>query len=44
MKFKLYFIYHDDFGVSNLLGNKIKKIKTSAFYFVFWGEVSAKCG
>lgn len=27
-------LYHDEFGVSNPLGNKIKKYKTSTFYFV----------
>ena len=27
-------LYHDDFGISNPLGNKVKKYKTSAFYFV----------
>ena len=26
-------MYHDDFRVSNPLGNKIKKQKISAFYF-----------
>ena len=30
-------LYHDNFGVSNPLGNKRKKHKTSAFYFAFWG-------
>ena len=29
-------LYHNDFGVSNPLGNKRKKYKTSTFYFVFW--------
>ena len=36
-------LYHDDFQVSNLLENKIKKLKTSTFYFVF-GSISAKYG
>ena len=36
-------LYHDDFQVSNLLENKIKKLKTSTFYFVF-GSSSAKYG
>ena len=27
-------LYHDEFGVSNPLGNKIKKYKTSTSYFV----------
>ena len=35
-------LYHDNFGVSNLLGNKIKKHKTSAFYFCIFGNISAK--
>ena len=34
-------MYHDDFGVSNPLGNKIKKYKTSAFYFVL-GNIPTK--
>ena len=34
-------LYHDDFGVSNPLGNKIKFYKTSAFYFVL-GNIPAK--
>ena len=34
-------LYHDDFGVSNLLGNKIKKYKTSPFYFVL-GNIPIK--
>ena len=29
--------YHYDFGVSNPQGNKTKKHKISAFYFVLWG-------
>ena len=29
-------LYYNNFGVSNPLGNKIKKHKTSIFYF-FWG-------
>ena len=36
-------LYHDNFQVSNLLENKIKKLKTSTFYFVF-GSISAKYG
>ena len=34
-------LYHDDFGVSNPLGNKLKKYKMSAFYFVL-GNIPGK--
>ena len=36
-------LYHDEFQVSNPLGNKTKKHEISAFYFVL-GNISAKCG
>ena len=35
------FLYHDDFKIVNLLGNKAEKYKVSAFYFVI-GKFSAK--
>ena len=34
-------LYHDDFGVSNPLGNKFKKYKMPAFYFVL-GNIRGK--
>ena len=34
-------LYHDDFGVSNPLRNKIKKYKTSVFHFVL-GNIPSK--
>ena len=34
-------LYHGDFGVSNPLGNKVKKYKTSAFYFCL-GNIPSK--
>ena len=37
------FMYHDDFGIANPLGNKTHKLKVSAFYFVL-GNLPFKYG